>query len=242
MSSTSLKHEDFHVLGADLHSHLIPGVDDGAKDMEESITGIRKLHEIGFDTIITTPHIMPGYYNNNEDDLLRKAEDVIREIEKQNIDVKFKVAAEYFCDENFVQKIKNTNLLTLGNDFFLFELPFFNKPVNFDEVVFAIQSKGLKPILAHIERYSFFHELPMDDFHELSEKGLNIQVNIGSFSGAYGPIVKLFAERLAKEKLIDFLASDYHHIKHISQLYKSLKNKHVQQLLEQNELKNHLLI
>ena len=230
------------MLAVDMHSHLIPGVDDGAQDMEDAITGIQKIYDLGFDKVITTPHIMPGYYNNTADILRRAYEEVCLELSKRKLDVEFAVAAEYYCDEDFHKTVQHQEMLTMGDNYLLFELPFFNQPGNFNEAVFAMQSKGYRPILAHIERYGFFLEKEIEDFAEMRENGLFIQVNIGSFSGAYGPAVKAMAENLAKEKQIDFLGTDYHHAKHVQMISTALQNPLLQTLLESADLKNKNLL
>ena len=148
---------DFSKLGTDIHSHLIPGIDDGAQTAAESVELIKNILDLGFRKIITTPHVMLDYFRNTPETIFTGFNILKEELVKQNIEVDIEAAAEYYLDEDFENKIDRGNILTVGKDYLLFEIPFSNYPINLYEIIEKIISKGYKPILAHPERYSYFH-------------------------------------------------------------------------------------
>lgn len=110
---------DFSFLGTDMHSHLIPGIDDGAKTIEDSITLIKELHSLGFKKLYTTPHIMSDYFRNTPEIINAGLEDVRAAIKAEGIPVEINAAAEYYFDDGFVRKLENEKLLTIGSNYLL---------------------------------------------------------------------------------------------------------------------------
>ena len=151
---------DLSFLRNDIHSHLIFDVDDGSKSIEDSIELIRSLYNFGYKKLITTPHIMSDFYKNSKDNLFPKRDLIREELVKQNIDIEFECAAEYYLDEFLVQKLKsNEELLCFGSKkYVLFETSFMNSPNQIFEVIFDLLSNGYQPILAHPERYIYLHD------------------------------------------------------------------------------------
>jgi tyrosine-protein phosphatase YwqE len=231
---------DLSQLAVDLHSHLIPGIDDGAKTLDDSIQLILELKALGFHKIITTPHIMSDYYRNTPEAINSGLYLLRTELLKRNIDIEIEAAAEYYYDEYFLELLKTDNLLTIHKEYLLFELSYLTKPSGIDEVIFKIQTKGLKPLLAHPERYPF---LKMADYTKYKEAGCLFQLNILSLTGHYGEQAMNNATQLIELGYIDFLATDLHHMHHIHLIKKNaLKNEKLLDLISFGSLKNRELL
>ncbi|MEM6522886.1 MAG: CpsB/CapC family capsule biosynthesis tyrosine phosphatase [Bacteroidota bacterium] len=211
----------------DLHSHLLPGIDDGVKSFEESLRILRKLHNMGTRKIVTTPHIMSDLYPNNEDDVLKIGGSLKERIKKENIEIELSIAAEYFLDESLMDKLNNNPdvLLTFGKNYLLFETSFYNRPLYLNEFIFKAQSIGLKPVLAHPERYSYLHQ-KIEAIHDLIQRGVLLQLNIISLAGFYSKPIKKFAEQLINEEVIQFIGSDCHNEIQCEAIKAAMKNKH----------------
>lgn len=231
---------DFSVFGADMHSHLIPGIDDGSPTMETSIEMIREFKAMGYKKIITTPHIMCDFYKNTPENILGGLEKIRTELIKNNINIKIEAAAEYNLDDGLETLIDNKQILTFGDNHVLFELPFMQEPRNFQEIVFKFQTNGYKPILAHPERYSFWHK-NFEKFEELKAKGILLQLNLLSLTGHYSPEVKKIAERMVDANLIDFIGTDCHRMDHLLILQKYANTKYFNILANSTQLMNPLI-
>ena len=147
---------DFSSLRTDIHSHLIPGIDDGAPDLETSIEIIKKLMTLGYSNFITTPHIMSDLYRNTPEIILGGLKKLRAELSRLKIDVKIEAAAEYFVDYEFENKIGKEKFLTFGDNYILIEFSFLEKPQNIDEIIFKLQLEGYKVVLAHPARYGLY--------------------------------------------------------------------------------------
>ena len=209
-----LEPADLSVLHTDIHSHLIPGVDDGSKDMLDSIQMLQRLSELGFKKVITTPHVMNDYYRNTPEILVNGKEDVLKEIENNGIGLKFDVSAEYYLDDDFERKINEGEILPIHKKYILFELPFVSEPIYLDQVIFTIQTNGYIPILAHPERYVYWSS-EYDKYDKLKDKGVLFQLNINSLSGYYSPECRKIAEWLIDKDMIDMVGSDCHRMDHL---------------------------
>ena len=212
--------ELFPVNFVDIHSHLLPGIDDGAKNLEDSISLITKLDACGIQKFITTPHVLGGVWPNSSDTILDKLELVQEELERLDMSyISIDAAAEYMLDEQFCELLKKRDLLTLKEDNLLVEMSYLNAPFNLFEMLFDIQLAGYNPILAHPERYNFYHR-DFDVYHKLKEAGCRFQINLLSLTGYYGKSVQKTAEKLVKLDMIDFAGSDTHHHRHLNALEK----------------------
>ena len=180
---------DLGVLGTDLHSHLIPAIDDGSKSVDDSLNMLREFVKLGYKKVITTPHIMSDFYKNTPEIILSGLETVRKAIQINNIPIEIEAAAEYYLDFHFEELIENNNLLTFGDNHVLFELSFMHEPNRIKEVIFELQTRGYKPILAHVERYPFYFNA-WDKIEDFMNRGCLMQMNINSLSGFYGPQVK----------------------------------------------------
>ena len=216
--------ESFAFLHTDIHSHLIPGIDDGAPDLETSVALIKGLQALGFKKLITTPHIMADLYPNTPEIIREGLADVRAALEAENIDIAIDAAAEYLMDEGFADKIQAGNLLTLGDNYVLVEMSFISPPPNLDQLLFQLQTKGYRPIMAHPERYSYYGS-DLSNFERLKDRGCLLQLNLLSLSGYYGPDVRRVAVKMLQTGLFDLAGTDLHHEKHLHALQVMLQDK-----------------
>jgi tyrosine-protein phosphatase YwqE len=232
---------DLSALKVDMHSHLIPGIDDGSQSMDHTIGMLLRFVDLGYKKVITTPHIMSDYYKNTPEIILGGLEDVRAEVKRLNIPIEIDAAAEYFYDEEFLNLIDNEKLLTFGDNELLFEFSFGAKPNNIDEMIFKLKTKGYKPVLAHYERYLFFLKEGIEPARKLRNNGVRIQMNMNSLTGHYGAAIKRQAELLVDSGLIDYLGTDCHRIEHLDILESNLTRKHFRKLSEMEFLNKDLL-
>jgi len=204
-------------LRADMHSHFIPGIDDGAKTIEDSLAMIRAMKEMGYKSIITTPHVMIDYYPNTKEIITAGLQKVQQALKENNIDIPIKAAAEYYIDESFMALVDKKELLTIRDNEVLVEFSMLYEPPMLSEVIFRMQSAGYKPIIAHPERYLFFHG-NLRKFRELKDNGCLMQMNLLSVAGYYGKNIKVVAEELMAKGIYDYCGSDMHHEKHAAAL------------------------
>ncbi len=211
--------EDFSFLATDMHSHLIPGVDDGAPTVEDSITLILEFQRMGYRSLVTTPHIKSDIYPNNFVTIHKGLKEVQTELSNRGIQMPLNAAAEYYVDDRFMEMLEMGDLLTFNKNELLIEFSFVFEPVRLPETLFTIQTKGYKPVIAHPERYNFFHSKPQM-YRMLKERGCLLQLNMIALTGYYGRPVKEIAERLLKEGLYDYCGSDMHHLRHAEAMEK----------------------
>ncbi|WP_265994004.1 tyrosine-protein phosphatase [Larkinella insperata] len=215
---------DFGFLGVDIHSHLIPGIDDGVPDLETALTCLRSFESLGYKKVITTPHIIRDYYPNNSDIIRRGLDELRHAMAETDLTIQVEAAAEYLIDDYFVTQLQANNLMTFGPNYVLVELSFAIAPMNLDDIIFQIQTRGYQPILAHPERYSYFKDQP-ERFHKLKEQGCMLQLNLLSLVGQYGGRAQQQAKQLLDESLIDFVGSDLHRIRDGEKLGQLLQSK-----------------
>lgn len=231
---------DFSSVKVDMHSHVIPGIDDGAQNLEQSIHLIKQFIDLGYSKIITTPHIMSDYYRNTPDIILKGLEIVREEVEKQNLNIEIEAAAEYYLDEAFQNKLKAGNALSFGDNYLLFELSFVSPPPNLPSIIKMIKDYGYKPVLAHPERYHYFKN-GIDDYYLIRDQGCYFQMNSISLIGYYNKITQKIAQELVNNGMIDFIGSDMHHLKHASALKESLNSGYLKTIIEDGNLLNDTL-
>lgn len=208
-------------LKVDMHSHLLPGIDDGVEDFEQALQTILALKELGYEKLVTTPHVMMGVYDNTPDTIKQKRDQLQAFLMEKGVHVELEASAEYYLDERFMEMIRNKDLLLpISNQYVLFETAFMHASPFLNEAVFLIQASGLKPILAHPERYLYMHE-DFNQYVELREKGVLLQLNLSSLTGYYSPMVRKVARKLIDEGMVDFVGTDCHGLRHISNLQKA---------------------
>lgn len=232
---------DISMLGTDIHSHLLPGIDDGATSIEESVNLIKALINMGYTKIITTPHINSDYYKNTPEIINGKLEEIKKVLLAENINIPILAAAEYLVDDNLEQEIKNNSLLTFGNKkYVLIEMSFYNPPHNLNSIIFNLEISGYKVVLAHPERYLYWSS-ELDKFKELKDRDVLFQSNLLSFTNYYSKDVRLLLEKLIAHNMVDFIGSDLHQTKYIDYTSEALKSSQLHRLVMSGRLLNNSL-
>ena len=214
---------------SDMHSHLIPGIDDGAQDMDQTIAMLAKFESLGYKKVVTTPHIMTDSFPNNPEIILSGLEKVKNEIKKVGIEIEIEAAAEYYFDETLMPKIKNKELLTFGDNYVLVEFAFHSPPQFLDQLFFELKTHGYRPVIAHFERYLYYLG-KIDKAEKWRSEGINIQINLNSLFGQYGPEVQKQAEKLIDEGQFDFVGTDCHRTEHLMILEKNLSSPYLHKI------------
>lgn len=197
----------------DIHSHILPGIDDGANSMEETVMIVRQLKEAGFKTIIATPHVMEGNAYLSPEEIIAATKQVGERIYEAGIPVEILPGAENYIFPDMAKWAYEGKLLTLGNTrkYLLVELPQLEIPLYTDQVFFELQVKGITPVLAHPERYRVFGNQP-ERLLDWAKKGILFQLDLKSLSERYGPQPLRLAKLLLRDNLIHFIGSDAHHL------------------------------
>lgn len=225
-----------HHIGIDIHSHVLPGIDDGVESIEESIEMISKMESLGYTHLVATPHVMWDCYRNTPEIIRGKLAEVRHACQAAGLTIQVDAAAEYFLDEHFQQMLANgEELLTLPGNRLLVELPYSTQLLNTAETLFSIVQKGFSPILAHPERYTYFHADPTI-YKKLTDQGCELQVNILSLTNYYGEHISKVAEWLLKNNLITFLGTDAHKIQHLEMIQRADKNRWISTYPFQNQI------
>lgn len=220
----------------DIHSHLLPGIDDGAKDIEDTQRLIKGFTELGITRIITTPHIIQGVWPNTSEIINRKKEEVLPLLE--NKDIFFDAAAEYLMDESFRELVKEKDILCLKDNYVLVEMSYINPPIALFDILFDLQVAGYIPVLAHPERYMFYHE-NFEMYRKLKKAGCRLQLNLLSLTSYYGRDVHKTATKLLKNGMLDFIGTDTHNTRHLEKLQQKIKTHEpgrLRELVKNNEL------
>ncbi|CAL66947.1 tyrosine-protein phosphatase [Christiangramia forsetii] len=212
----------------DFHNHILPGIDDGAKTVEESISLIKEFENIGINKFVATPHVMNDYYPNT----IETIEDAFKKL-KSNLSTSTHLdySAEYMMDQNFTEIIENQNLLPIKDNKVLVEMSYFQPPININQILFNLQNNLFSPILAHPERYTYWHSRDLEKYKNIKSRGCNFQLNMLSLSNHYGKGIHKIALRLIENDLIDYISSDAHKLSHIENI-KTIKisKKHIKSL------------
>jgi len=224
----------------DIHSHLIPGIDDGSQSLEESLDILRQMSSLGYEKVITTPHIMADTYRNSSKTILDGLAILRKSIIDKKIDIKVDVAAEYYFDEALIDRLNDGDILTAGDGYLLFETSYISKPINFDDVVFHISTKGYRPLLAHPERYGYISN-PKKIYTQMKDMGIYFQLDINSLGGHYGKQAFDLSRYLIDCGMVDFLGSDIHHKKQVEYLKGVFGGEYYHTIWKKNKIKNDLL-
>ena len=195
----------------DIHSHILPGIDDGAKTLEDTEFLLEEMKQLGFTKVITTPHTMSTVWENTPETIQNASIKVKSEL---SLPFEIQAASEYLLDESVITKAKNKELLTLKGNFVLVELSYLNAPIQLYDFLYQLQLSGYHVILAHPERYSYFHS-NKKEYQKLKKAGCLFQLNLLSTVGYYGKDAADIANYLLKKEMYDFTGSDIHHRNHI---------------------------
>ena len=232
-------HFDYSLLGADMHSHLIPGIDDGVPDIESALQLIKAMVDLGYKKLITTPHIMWDMYKNTREDILKGYATLKQAVEEERIDVEITAGAEYFLDEYVKDELlkKNVPLLTISQNMVLVEFSLAYEPMDLREILFEMQLQGYQPVIAHPERY-IYPEKGRIFFDELKDSGYLFQLNILSLIGLYGKEPQKNAHWLAEKQFYDFAGTDIHNIRQLEALYDPVITSGLKRIMDSGKIRN----
>lgn len=225
----------------DIHSHLLPGLDDGVNSLEEAEHIVQHFRSLGYVRLITTPHVISDSYRNTTEGILAGLSELKKHLSDKGIYMQVEAAAEYYLDEELVHRVENDiPLLTFGGKYLLFETNFMTEPLNLREFIFMLTTKGYKPVLAHPERYVFLQQNP-EKAEDLINRGVFFQVNINSLSGYYSKPAQVLARKLIEKGWVHFAGSDCHNYSHIELLKQTLQSRLYQKILTLPLLNNALV-
>ena len=207
----------------DFHSHILPGIDDGSRSIEQTIRMLKEAKEAGFTKIISTSHYMEGYYESDETERI----ELLNEVQKNISGIELYLGNEIYITNNMIDLIQNKQASTINNSkYVLFEFPLSAKSMNDKEVVYRLIENGFVPVIAHPERYSYVQDNP-EYIEELAEMGALFQANYGSIIGMYGKKAEKTLKKLLKNDLIRFFGTDSHRIDQVyTKMPKILKKLH----------------
>ena len=229
-----------NALTVDIHSHLLPGLDDGVQTYDESEDIILHFQKIGYKKLITSPHVMSDTYRNTSERILARLAKLQAYLKDQQVEIEIQAAAEYYLDENVFKMLEeNKPMLTFGKNYLLFETNFLNEPFNLRDFIFLATTKGYRPILAHPERYAYLQG-DIDRAKDLLDHGVLFQINISSITGHYSKVVQAAANKLIDRGWVHLLGSDCHHYQHVKLVEEAQQMKYFQKALELPLLNNSL--
>jgi protein-tyrosine phosphatase len=232
---------DFSMLKADMHSHLIPGIDDGSPDLKTSLQLIRGMMELGYTKLITTPHIMWDIYRNSRQTILEGLEQLRMAIKAEALYVEINAAAEYFLDDHVEELIENNEpLLTISGNMVLVEFSMAHPSMSLKDILFELQMHGYQPVIAHPERYSYLGN-HKEFYDELKDIGCLFQLNMLSLGGYYGKQVNELAQYLIKKEYYDLVGTDLHHIRHLDALHNPTLVSPLRKLFDSGKIRNEQL-
>jgi protein-tyrosine phosphatase len=201
-------------LTVDIHSHLLPGLDDGVQSFDQAEEIILYFQKLGYRKIITSPHVMSDAYRNTTEGITKRLTDLRGHLNEKGISIQVDAAAEYYLDEVLMKRIEQDQpLLTFGKKYLLFETNFITEPLNLKEFIFLATTKGYKPVLAHPERYLYLQS-DMKKAEDLLNRGVLFQINISSITGYYSKSVQATANKLIEKGWVHLLGSDCHILQH----------------------------
>jgi tyrosine-protein phosphatase YwqE len=225
----------------DIHSHLIPGIDDGSKTMEESIEMIEAFIDLGYTRLITTPHIMSHRFPNTKEILEQGLHELRAELAARKMEITVEVASEYYLDETVMELVEKGEVLTFGKErYMLFEMSYVQPLHHLEDMIFEIKVAGYTPVLAHPERYVYMHD-DFEKYRALKAKGVLFQLNVPSLGGYYSKPVQKTAKRLVEAGMIDLIGSDAHKMAHLSALKKVRSEKSYAAIFKNNTILNNTL-
>jgi protein-tyrosine phosphatase len=217
---------------ADMHSHILPGIDDGSKSLQESLDMLKIMRDLGIQKWVTTPHIFSDFYPNTPEIIKAKLTEVQSFAKKAGFDFDLQAAAEYYLDENLFEYIlTDKELLSFGKGYLLFETNMLAEPQMLNDFIFQIGLKGLMPVMAHPERYDYLAG-NFNRVEDLRDRGVYFQLNALSLTGHYSRTAQRMARALTDKNLVDFVGTDCHNPAHAALLNELSTDKHFRILAE----------
>ena len=220
----------------DIHSHLLPKIDDGVQSLKESIELIKKFKLLGYTKLITTPHIISDFYPNSRKVITNKLNTVQNALKENHIDISIEAGAEYYVDMSFLELIEEKNIITFMKHYVLFETSYNEKPIILEHTISRLLENGYIPVLAHPERYRYLHQ-NIDHYKRLKAQGVLFQVNAKSFYD-HSKVEYKIALKLIELGLVDFIGSDAHRMRDINRLEAFLKSRTCKKVIKLNHIKN----
>ena len=211
----------------DFHNHILPGLDDGAKDVSESKALLNKFSEFGVTKFVCTPHVMGDYYPNTPETINLAKSELLTNL---NGEYEINASAEYMMDQQFLEILAEGQVIPISQNNILVEMSYFQPPINLNEILFKIQNRSFRPILAHPERYGFYHSKssPLKKYDELKSLGCDFQLNMLALSNHYGSGIQKTAFHLLENDRYDYLSSDTHRMDHLEKLQQiKISKKHL---------------
>ncbi|MFT4025044.1 MAG: histidinol phosphatase [Flavihumibacter sp.] len=234
---------DLSGIGVDMHSHLVPGIDDGSPDAETSLSLIRGLKELGYARFICTPHILRDLYPNDDASIGFALGQLQAALDSNKDSTAVSAAAEYMIDDYFEQLLAEKKpLRCLSGNLVLVEFSFVSLPYDWKKVFFDLQVAGYQPVLAHPERYTYL-AAEKAIFRQMADMGILLQVNINSLTGYYGKLPLQLATEMIRQKIVSLLGTDCHHQRHLDAMRNAARlMPAVNRLLDDGVLMNSQLL
>lgn len=207
----------------DIHCHVLPGIDDGSTDPETSVSLISGLHDLGIDCIVASPHIAAEEFPNTHETLGEAYSKLKTALAEANINIPVEHSAEYRIDDGLATIVSENRLIPYPGNYVLIENSWIQEPWNLEQLIFDLQIKGFNPIMAHPERFIYYHN--RTERYDALHSKIPFQVNVLSLAGHYGKGIKSIAELLLKKGYVDFLGTDTHNQRHINVISEYLKTK-----------------
>ncbi|MBI5857831.1 MAG: histidinol phosphatase [Sphingobacteriales bacterium] len=231
----------FSILKTDMHSHLLPGIDDGSPDITTSLNLIKGMMNLGYSKFITTPHIMWDMYKNTNDIIAEKLQLLRDALRSEGMNVEISAAAEYFLDDYVHSLVKNNQpLLTIKEKMVLVEFSLAYPAHGIKDILFDMQMQGYQPVIAHPERYIYL-ERDKNFYEELKDIGCLFQLNLLSLTSHYGKSVQELAQYLIKKDYYDLVGTDLHHSRHLEALHNPAINNALVKLVDSGKIQNNKL-
>lgn len=230
-------HQNLSWIGWDMHNHLLPGIDDGSQNVEQSIELILGLKELGINHAVCTPHVMAGVHNNTPETISNAHQTLVQGLKDKGIEFNVQYSAEYMIDDQLDSWVQANNLCLIADKYMLIEMSYLSESKALFTMIKDIQDKGYQPILAHPERYNYYHN-SFKIFEEIKNAGCMLQLNLLSISKYYGEHVKTAALTLIRSGMYDFVGTDMHHTRHLEALKSVVRKYNIQELLKDCTIRN----
>lgn len=240
-SSASGGLDKLSFIEVDMHNHLLPGIDDGSESVETSLFLAKGLSDLGIKRSISTPHIIQGVHPNTKATIAQAHNQLKDALLTQGSALEVLAAAEHMIDDGLQVLLRENELCVMPGGYVLIEMSYLAESRSLFQTIFDIQSLGYKPILAHPERYGYYHQNP-DMYKKIKDTGCLLQLNLLSVSRYYGVDVKNAAMNLMKLGMYDFVGTDMHHEKHLNALYDVVTKYSLRDLLKSCSILNPSLV
>ena len=231
------KKPDLSWVHTDMHSHILPGLDDGAKDVVQSVELLKRLEQIGIQEFYFTPHIIGGMYPNTKQTISNAFQNLQKQEDIKHLMLGY--AAEYMIDSSFDQHFSADpkNIQCLPEGYILIEMSYMQESRMIERIIFDLQIEGYKPILAHPERYLYYQREPKK-IQRFKDMGCLLQLNLLSLIGYYGSRERQVAKYLLEKGMISLVGTDVHHLRHVQALEIGIQKENIQEYFSNCDILN----